>query len=362
MKQIVLLPGDGIGPEIIREARRVLESVAQAYGHQFCFKEALIGGAAIDATGQPLPPETIEACLTSDAILLGAVGGPKWDSIDSSIRPEKGLLGIRKELNLFANLRPVRVMKPLINESALKPEVLEGVDLLIVRELTGGLYFGQPSERRTVDGEDGVVDTLVYKKSEIKRIVHTAFKAARKRQGRVLSVDKANVLESSRLWRETAIEVGNEYPDVLLDHMLVDNAAMQLIREPKQFDVVVTENLFGDILSDEASMISGSIGLLPSASLNDRGLGLYEPVHGSAPDISGTNTANPLAAIASAAMLLEHSFGLIEEARAIETAIETALVNGYRTNDLASDSKKGITTIEMTDAVIQSIQKKVYLS
>lgn len=362
MKEIVLLPGDGIGPEIMNEAQRVLVEIAKTYGHSFHFTNHLIGGAAIDVTGHPLPKETVMACLNSDAILLGAVGGPKWDGVDSSIRPEKGLLGIRKELNLFANLRPVRVLKPLINESALKPEVLEDVDLIIVRELTGGLYFGQPSERRQIDGEDGVVDTLLYKKSEMERIMHRAFEVARIRKKHVVSVDKANVLESSRLWREVAIEVSKDYPDVSLEHMLVDNAAMQLIRNPRQFDVIVTENLFGDILSDEASMISGSIGLLPSASLNESGLGLYEPVHGSAPDIAGTERANPLAGIASAAMLLEHSLGLIEEARAIEKAIETALINGHRTSDLTTGANAGITTSAMTDAVIQSIKKEAYSS
>ncbi|WP_078391849.1 3-isopropylmalate dehydrogenase [Shouchella patagoniensis] len=359
-KKIVLLPGDGIGPEIVFEAKRVLEEVGKIFGVTFQFTEEQIGGVAIDKSGVPLPDKTVEQCLNADAILLGAVGGPKWDNVEPSLRPERGLLKIRKALDLYANLRPVQVMEPLIHSSAIKPEILTGVDLLIVRELTGGIYFGSPSERREIDGELGVVDTLVYKRSEIKRILKQAFDFARLRSGRVMSVDKANVLESSRLWREVAEETANEYKDVILEHMLVDNAAMQLIRNPRQFDVIVTENLFGDILSDEASMISGSLGLLPSASMNSSKLGLFEPVHGSAPDIAGKGIANPLAAIASAAMLLQYGLGLIEEAKTIEVAIERALRNGYRTPDIALTGDRIVSTTEMTDAVIEALKIASY--
>ncbi|KQL57565.1 MULTISPECIES: 3-isopropylmalate dehydrogenase [Bacillaceae] len=358
IKKITTLPGDGIGPEIVESGKAVLQVIADLYGHQFEFQEGLIGGAAIDATGVPLPDETIERCQSSDACLLGAVGGPKWDQQPPHLRPEKGLLAIRQALNLYANLRPVQALDALIEESTLKPEVVSGVDVLIVRELTGGIYFGEPRERRTIDGEEGVVDTLVYKKSEIERLLHRAFQFAEIRGKHVTSVDKANVLESSRMWRECANEVATHYPSVTLEHMLVDNAAMQLIRQPKQFDVLVTENLFGDILSDEASMITGSLGMLPSASLNGTAFGLYEPVHGSAPDIAGLNQANPLATIASTAMLLRYSFGLLEEAHCIEQAINQVLLKGYRTADLTNAN--AISTEEMTKAVIKEIKVAIH--
>jgi 3-isopropylmalate dehydrogenase len=357
-KQILLLPGDGIGPEIIAETKRVLEEIARMYRHTFRFIEGRIGGDAIDATGSPLPEETLGLAKDSDAILLGAVGGPKWDGNAPEKRPEKGLLQIRKALGLYANLRPVRVLEPLMDASTLKEEVLADVDLLIVRELTGGLYFGEPRERRQINGEDGAVDTLLYTRGEIERILHQAFQFARTRKKRVVSVDKANVLESSRLWREIADEVAREYPDVTLSHMLVDNAAMQLIRDPRQFDVIVTENLFGDILSDEASMITGSLGLLPSASMNTSKVGLFEPVHGSAPDIAGTGAANPLATILSAAMMLQYSFGLADEAKAIEVAVDHVLAQGVRTKDIAKASENAVSTTAITNAVIEALALK----
>nr|3U1H_A Chain A, 3-isopropylmalate dehydrogenase [Bacillus sp. (in: firmicutes)]3U1H_B Chain B, 3-isopropylmalate dehydrogenase [Bacillus sp. (in: firmicutes)] len=349
-KKIAVLPGDGIGPEVMEAAIEVLKAVAERFGHEFEFEYGLIGGAAIDEAGTPLPEETLDVCRGSDAILLGAVGGPKWDQNPSELRPEKGLLGIRKGLDLFANLRPVKVYDSLADASPLKKEVIEGVDLVIVRELTGGLYFGEPSERYE-EGEEAAVDTLLYTREEIERIIRKAFELALTRKKKVTSVDKANVLESSRLWREVAEEVAKEYPDVELEHMLVDNAAMQLIRNPRQFDVIVTENMFGDILSDEASMITGSLGMLPSASLSTDGLGLYEPVHGSAPDIAGKGIANPLATILSAAMMLRYSFGLEEEAKAIEKAVEKVLAEGYRTADIAKPGGKYVSTTEMTDEV-----------
>lgn len=358
-KKITVLPGDGIGPEVIKSAIQVLETVASKFNHQFTFQYAKLGGVAIDEEGTPLPEETVELCQKSDGVLLGAVGGPKWDTLPGHMRPEKGLLGIRKALNLYANLRPVTAYKALVDASTLKREVVEGVDLMIVRELTGGLYFGEPSERRQEADGEAVVDTLYYKKSEIERIVRQAFELARLRRKKVTSVDKANVLESSRLWREVAEEVGREYPDIELEHMLVDNAAMQLIRNPKQFDVVVTENMFGDILSDEASMLTGSLGMLPSASISGDGPGLYEPIHGSAPDIAGQNKANPLATISSVAMLLRYSFQMKEEADAIEDAITAVLEAGYRTGDIAQVGDQVLNTEEMTEKVIENIQLAV---
>lgn len=351
-KQIAVLPGDGIGQEIADGAIRVLEVVAKKFGHAFTFEKGLIGGCAIDETGSPLPKETIALCKNSDAVLMGAVGGPKWDL--GSVRPEQGLLGIRKELNLFANLRPVSVFKSLQKASTLKEEVIDGVDILIVRELTGGLYFGKPSERR--ENGEVVVDTLYYTKQEMQRIIKKAFDLARLRGKKVTSVDKANVLESSRMWRETAIEIAKEYPDVTLEHMLVDNCAMQLVRNPRQFDVIVTENLFGDILSDEAAMLTGSLGMLPSASLTDNGPGLYEPVHGSAPDIAGQNKANPLAMILSSAMMIRYSFEMLEEADAIEKAVSDVLEAGLRTGDIADEQTTSYaTTEEMIEAVINRL-------
>ncbi len=334
---IVLLPGDGIGPEVVAETRRLLEAVAQKFGHEFSFDEELIGGAAIDETGEPLPAATVAACRGADAVLLGAVGGPKWDDPLAKVRPEQGLLGIRKELGLFANLRPVVLWPELAGASPLRPERLDGVDLLIVRELTGGLYFGEPRRREPCDGGERAIDTLVYTDAEIRRIVRLGFELARGRKKRLTSVDKANVLESSRLWRQVATEVASEFPDVELEHQLVDSCAMRLVTSAADFDVVVTENMFGDILSDEASVLTGSLGLLPSASLGEGRKGLYEPVHGSAPDIAGRGVANPFATMMSGAMLLRHSLGLEAEAAAVEKAVGAALSAGARTPDLGGD-------------------------
>jgi 3-isopropylmalate dehydrogenase len=358
-KIITVIPGDGIGPEVIKSAILVLDAVAQKYNHKFAYQYAKLGGIAIDEEGTPLPQQTIDLCKSSDGVLLGAVGGPKWDTLPGHMRPEKGLLGIRKALQLYANLRPVTAHNSLLDASTLKREVVEGVDLMIVRELTGGLYFGQPQERRQEADGEAVVDTLYYKKSEIERIVKQAFELARLRGKKVTSVDKANVLESSRLWREVAETVGRQYPDVQLEHMLVDNAAMQLIRNPKQFDVVVTENMFGDILSDEASMLTGSLGMLPSASIGGDGPGLYEPIHGSAPDIAGKNMANPLATILSGAMMLRYSFNMTQEADAIEEAVTNVLEAGFRTGDIAEQGNKVLNTDEMTKKVIENIQLAV---
>ncbi|MBY0075795.1 3-isopropylmalate dehydrogenase [Priestia aryabhattai] len=349
-KKVAVLPGDGVGTEVTKGAVAVLKAIGERFDHQFEFTYGLIGGAAIDEAGTPLPESTIEICKQADAVLLGSVGGPKWDRNPSHLRPEKGLLAIRKELDLYANLRPVTFYDSLADASPLKKEYIEGVDFIIVRELTGGLYFGQPSERRTEGNEETVVDTLFYKRTEIERIIRQAFETAVNRRKKVTSVDKANVLESSRVWREVAEEVAKDYPDVELEHMLVDSAAMQLIRNPKYFDVVVTENMFGDILSDEASMLTGSLGMLPSASLTVDGPSLYEPVHGSAPDIAGQNKANPIAAILSAAMLLRHSFGLETEAAVIEQAVESVLHAGHRTADLA-DGNHYLGTDKMVDAI-----------
>ncbi|QQK80964.1 3-isopropylmalate dehydrogenase [Salicibibacter cibi] len=355
-KTIAVLPGDGIGPEVTRAAIQVLENIARLHDHEFVFKEGLIGGSAIDEKGGPLPLETKEISAASDGILLGAVGGPKWDRLPGANRPEKGLLEIRKALDLYANLRPVKTYSALIESSPLKKEIVADVDFVIIRELTGGLYFGEPKKREEIDGETQAVDTLLYKESEIKRIAERAFQAARVREGKVVSVDKANVLESSRLWRETVDDVHDSYSDVELSHMLVDNAAMQLIAQPTSFDVIVTENTFGDILSDEASMLTGSLGLLPSASMGSTGVGLYEPVHGSAPDIAGENRANPLAAISSAAMMLKYGFGMEKEAEQIEAAIEKVLAEGYRTSDIAAKTDDAVTTTEMTDAVVKALE------
>ncbi|WP_018921642.1 3-isopropylmalate dehydrogenase [Salsuginibacillus kocurii] len=355
-KKITVLPGDGIGPEVVEATTNILDEVAEQFGHTFTYEYADIGGIALDREGVPLPDKTVETCRESDGVLLGAVGGPKWDENPGHLRPEAGLLGIRKQLELFANLRPVAGHESLNTSSSLKEEVINGVDLMIVRELTGGLYFGEPKERREEGGEEAVVDTLSYKRSEIERIVRRAFDLAKVRKKHVTSVDKANVLESSRLWREIADEVSEDYPDVTLEHMLVDNAAMQLIRDPKQFDVVVTENMFGDILSDEASVLTGSLGMLPSASIGSDSPGLYEPVHGSAPDIAGEGKANPLATIASAGMMLKYSFGMIAEATAIDEAIQQVLSNGFRTGDIAKPGEKILSTDEMTAEVVKALQ------
>lgn len=337
MYNLTVLPGDGIGPEVVAQALRVLAATAALYpACGFTTTEALIGGIAIDETGNPLPDETVDSCRASDAVLLGAVGGPKWDSTDPNAkRPEQGLLGIRKSLNLFANLRPVKVFDALVSTSTLKEEFVQGVDMLVVRELTGGIYFG---ERGRVG--DRAYDTCEYREYEIERLMRVAFELAKKRGNLVHSVDKANVLESSRLWREVAGKVALDYPDVRLEHQLVDNCAMQLVRNPRQFDVVATENMFGDILSDEASMISGSLGMLASASLTDEGPGLYEPSHGSAPDIAGQDIANPIATIMSVAMMLRFSLDQPDAAAAIEVAVSDVLEHGYRTNDIYSDPER----------------------
>ncbi len=350
---LVLLEGDGIGPEIVTEAKRVLERVAARFGHEFRFSNHLIGGAAIDATGEPLPEKTTAACQVADAILLGAVGGPKWDDPRAKVRPEQGLLGIRRALGLYANLRPVRVHPSLAATSPLKPERVEGVDILFLRELTGGLYFGKPRFRETVGERTRAVDTLEYTDEEIRRVVRLAARLALGRRKLVTSVDKANVLESSRLWREVAMGVAAETPSVRFEHQLVDSCAMRLVTAPKGFDVVVTENMFGDILTDEAAVIAGSLGLLPSASLGDGTRGLYEPIHGSAPDIAGKGIANPLGTIMSVAMLLRHSLGLEDEARAVEQAVDGAITAGARTADMGSD--RPISTREMGAAVLERV-------
>ena len=348
--QIAVLRGDGIGPEIVAQALKALDRAAEKFGFQIGYTEALLGGSAIDATGSPLPQETVDRCKASDAVLLGAVGGPKWDALPGGQRPENGLLGIRSALGLFANLRPAVIFEPLRGASPLKAEIIgQKLDLLVVRELTGGIYFGERGQK-TVDGAQAAYDTEQYTVPEIERIARVGFEMARRRGRRLCSVDKANVLESSRLWRATVARIGAEYPDVELTNMYVDNCAMQLVRNPGQFDVIVTSNMFGDILSDEASMISGSIGMLASASLGGGRTGLYEPIHGSAPDIAGLGVANPLATILSAAMLLHYSLDEPEAARAIENAVARALVTA-RTPDIHTEGTKKVTCEEMGDLV-----------
>jgi 3-isopropylmalate dehydrogenase len=350
---IAVLPGDGIGPEVVGEAKRVLAVVEEKWGHSFALREALIGGAAIDATGSALPPETLEVARAADAVLLGAVGGPKWDDPRAKVRPEQGLLAIRKALGLYANLRPVAVNPKLLHASPLRPDLLVGVDMLVVRELTGGIYFGD----KLRDG-DRAVDTCVYTVSEVERIVRTAARIARGRRKKLTSVDKANVLETSRLWREVTVRVmKDEFPDVALSHMLVDACAMHLIRRPADFDVIVTENMFGDILTDEASMLAGSMGMLPSASLGEGKRGLYEPIHGSAPDIAGKGIANPYATILSVSLLLRHSLGLEAEARAIEAAVGSAIDRGVLTGDLALPGSVPASTTTAGDAVIEALRQ-----
>ncbi len=348
-KNIAVIRGDGIGPEIVTEAIKVLNKVGEKFGHTFNYTDVLMGGCAIDATGVPLPQETIDICLKSDSVLLGAVGGKKWDNLPGNLRPEAGLLGIRGALKLFANIRPAKLLAPLASACPLKTEITDGgLDLVIVRELIGGAYFG---ERKTYTDENGVKhasDSMAYADYEVERICRVAFDMARKRRSKVHSVDKANVLDSSRLWREVAHKVAAEYPDVEFDDILVDNCAMQLVRNPGQFDVMVTENLFGDILSDEASMITGSLGMIPSASLGETSLGLYEPIHGSAPDIAGQNKANPIATILSVAMMLRYSFDMADEADAIENAVSAVLEEGYRTADIMSDAE-GLICVSCTD-------------
>ena len=357
--KIALIPGDGIGPEIVAEAKKVLDRVCEKYSHKFSYTEVLLGGASIDAHGVPLTEEAIAQAKASDAVLMGSIGGDAktspWYKLEPSKRPEAGLLAIRKALNLFANLRPAYLYNELRDACPLRDEIIgDGFDMIIVRELTGGLYFGA---RKTTE-ENGVrtaVDTLSYNENEIRRIAIKAFEIARKRKNKVTSVDKANVLDSSRLWRSVVEDVAKDYPDVTLEHMLVDNCAMQLVRDPKQFDVILTENMFGDILSDEASMVTGSIGMLSSASLNETKLGLYEPSHGSAPDIAGQNKANPIATILSAAMMLRYSLDLDKEADAVETAVQKVLTEGYRTGDIMSDGCKLVGTKEMGDLIADAI-------
>jgi 3-isopropylmalate dehydrogenase len=358
--RIAVLPGDGVGEEITRAALTVLDAVAKAGGHSFEYEEGLVGGAAIDAHGSGLSDQTLEVCRACDAVLLGAVGGPKWDDPNSKVRPEQGLLRLRKELGLYANLRPVKLFSSLIDASPLKREIVEGTDLLVVRELTGGLYFGRPSERREGPGGREAVDTMLYDEHEVRRVFRTACEAARKRRKHVTSVDKQNVLATSRLWREVVTETAAEFPDVTVEHMLVDTAAMRLMRQPKSFDVVVTENTFGDILTDEASMLAGSMGLLPSASLGEGTLGLYEPIHGSAPSHQGKNDINPVAMILSAAMLLRYSLGLEREAAAVERAVEGALEAGARTYDIA-DAGRAAQTLG-TQQMAAEIAKRIAIT
>ena len=355
--KIAVLPGDGIGTEIVAEALKVLDALKQYHGLQVETEEALIGGVAYDATGTPFPEATLKLCQQADSVLLGAVGGPKWEPLDYSVRPERGLLGLRSELELFANLRPAILYPQLVAASTLKPEVVSGLDIMIIRELTGGIYFGKPRGRRTNDqGQREGFNTLIYNESEIRRIGHIAFQTAQKRNRKLCSVDKANVLECTELWREVMIEVGKEYPDVELSHMYVDNAAMQLVRAPKQFDVMVTENMFGDILSDCAAMLTGSIGMLPSASLDKNGKGMYEPIHGSAPDIAGKGLANPIATILSVAMMLRYSFGDAANADRIEKAVTKALDAGYRTADIYSEGTRKVGTQEMGAAIVAGLR------
>lgn len=353
--KIAVIPGDGIGPEVVEQTLRVLDKVGEKYGHKFEYTKALAGGCAIDAVGRCLPQETIDICRGSDAVLLGAVGGWKWDNLPGDERPERALLGLRKELGLFANLRPALLFEQLADACPLKSEIVEGgLDIVVVRELTGGIYFG---EKGTKDTELGpaAYDVEQYAEEEVRRIAEVAFDMAMKRGKKVTSVDKANVLESSRLWRRVVAQVGEKYPEVELNNLYIDNAAMQMVRNPKQFDVIVTSNIFGDILSDEASMITGSIGMLPSASLATGNFGMYEPVHGSAPDIAGKDLANPMATILSAAMMLRYTFGLGREADAVENAVKKVLADGYRTADIAAEGEKAIGTVKAGDLIVEAI-------
>ena len=356
-KRIVVVAGDGIGPDVCNEAIKVMERTAGKFGHRFTFEKHLFGGCSIDAYGVPLTNETLDACKRSDSVLLGAVGGPKWDELPGEKRPEKALLGLRKGLGLYANLRPAMIFPELSEASPLKPSVLGGgLDILIVRELTGGIYFGKHETFRNADGQTSARDVEEYSEKEILRIGRTAFSMAEKRDHHVTSVDKANVLDTSRLWRKTMTALAEEYPDVTLDHMYVDNASMQLIRDPKHFDVIVTSNMFGDILSDEASQITGSIGMLPSASLADGNFGMYEPVHGSAPDIAGKNLANPIATILSVAMLLRYTLNLSKEADRVEAAVKEFLHEGYRTADIAGGNTEALGTVETGDKITALIR------
>lgn len=355
-KHITIIKGDGIGPEIVTEAMKVLDAIAEKYDHTWIYKEILAGGCAIDAYGTSLTEEALDACVNSDSVLLGAVGGPKWDQVDPSIRPEKALLGIRKGMGLYANLRPATILPQLAHTSPLRKDIVDrGIDFMVVRELISGVYFG---EKTTIEenGELVACDQMMYREHEIRRIAHTAFETARKRKSRVISVDKANVLETSRLWRKIVHEVASEYPDVEVSDMLVDNCAMQIVKDPSQFDVVVTENMFGDILSDEASMITGSIGLIPSASLGESSVGMYEPIHGSAPDIAGKNIANPIGTILAAAMMLKYSFDLSKESDAIVSAVHETLSQGYRCIDIMEEGMKQLSCSEMGDQIIKNMK------
>lgn len=353
-KSITVIPGDGIGQEVVAGALHILDVVAKKWNHTFEYRRALAGGTALDAVGVPLPDETLRLCRESDAVLLGAVGGPKWDANPQHLKPERALLGLRKELGLYANIRPAKIYSALVDASSLKKEIVEGVDIIVVRELTGGLYFGAPAGFETRNGEQVGFNTMIYSESEVRRIAESAFEIARRRKKKLCSVDKANILETSQLWRRVVVEAGKNYPDIDLSHMYVDNCSMQLIRNPKQFDVIVTENMFGDILSDEAAMLTGSIGMLASASLGGT-VALYEPVHGSAPDIAGQNKANPIAAIASAAMMLKYSFNLNPESEAIENAVEKVLRKGFRTGDIHTEGTILLGTTEMAHKISEAL-------
>ncbi len=354
--KVLILAGDGIGPEIVGQAEKVLQFVAEKHSLDITLDRALIGGIAVDETGSPFPAETLAKAKDADAILLGSVGGPKYDALPRNIRPEQGLLAIRKELNLFANLRPAQVFKELSHASSLKDELVAGLDIMIIRELTGDIYFGQPRGIEVRDGERVGFNTMIYSESEIRRIAHVAFQAAQKRDKRLCSIDKMNVLEATQLWRDVVTEVSSEYPDVELTHLLVDNAAMQLVRAPKQFDVMLTGNIFGDILSDEASMLTGSIGMLPSASLDENNKGLFEPIHGSAPDIAGKDIANPLATILSVSMMFRYSFNRVDIADEIENAVKSVLSQGLRTRDIAQQDEAVIGCVAMGNAVLEALK------
>jgi len=360
--KITLLPGDGIGPEVIAAAQQILGRIGDKFGHEFEMDSQHIGGIAIDETGGALPDETLASCRKADAVLLGAVGGPKWDDPNASVRPEQGLLGLRKELGLFANLRPVQPHPELMGASPLKESYLEGVDMFILRELTGGIYFGQPSEKRiNANGEEEALDTMIYSESEVRRIAKLAFEIAGERRKKVTSVDKANVLESSRLWRKTVAKLAEEYPEIELENLLVDAATMHLLSRPRDFDVMVTMNLFGDIITDESSMLTGSMGNMPSAALGEdlnsfgKPRGMYEPIHGSAPDIAGQGIANPIGMILSTAMMLRHSLGLSSEAEAIENAVDAVLNDGHRTADIVKEGETPLGTMEMSEKIISAL-------
>ncbi len=352
--KIAVMEGDGIGPEIVAEGLKVLNEVARRFNHEFEYEKVYVGGCAIDKFGEPLPKSEVDKILKCDALFFGAVGGPKWDNLPQDKKPEAGLLGIRKALGAFANLRPAKVFDELIDASTLKPEVIRGIDILVVRELTGGIYFGEPRGIFEEDGVKKAVNTMVYTEPEVERIVRLAFELARQRRGKVTSVDKANVLDVSQFWRDIVDRIARDYPDVEYNHLLVDNAAMQLVRDPKQFDVIVTGNIFGDILSDEASMLTGSIGMLPSASIGGK-VGMFEPIHGSAPDIAGKGIANPIAQIESAAMMLKYGLKLDEEAEVIERAVDLVLKMGYRTPDIMSEGKKRVNTQQMGDLIAKAV-------